>query len=94
MLLDLRQAAFAGSRAVPFVSAGAGYLRELHEGNQLVETGIEYHATAGLKYWLGSGDHRFGLRVEAGLSARENGLDNQDERRVLPLVSAGLSYLF
>ena len=94
LVIDFRDAAFAGSRAVPFVSAGAGHLRELHEGNQLVETGIEYHATAGLKYWLGSGDHRFGLRFEAGLSAREKGLDNQDERRVLPLVSAGLSYLF
>ena len=75
-------------------SGGAGYLRELHEGNQLVETGVEYHATAGLKYWLGSGEHRFGLRFEAGLSAREGGLDNEDGRRVQPMVAAGLSYLF
>jgi hypothetical protein len=83
-----------GGAAVPFVSGGAGYLRELHQGNQLVETGVEYHATAGLKYWLGSGQHRFGLRFEAGLSARENGFDDEDRRRVLPLVSAGISYLF
>jgi hypothetical protein len=91
---DLRGASFAGDRGVPFFSGGAGYLRELHEGNLLVETGIEYHATAGLKYWFGTGDTRFGLRVEAGLSARENGLDNEDGRRVQPIVAAGLSYLF
>ena len=71
VLFDLRGASFAGGRGVPFVSGGAGYLRELHEGNLLVETGIEYHATAGLKYWFGSGDNRFGLRVEGGMSARE-----------------------
>jgi hypothetical protein len=91
---DLRGASFAGDRGVPFLSGGAGYLRELHEGNLLVETGIEYHATAGLKYWFGSGNNRFGLRVEAGLSAREDGLDNEDGRRVQPILAAGLSYLF
>ena len=94
MIFDFRGASFAGGRGVPFVSGGAGYLRELHEGNQLVETGVEYHATGGLKYWFGTGKHRFGLRFEAGLSARENGLDNEDGRRVQPLVAAGLSYVF
>ena len=29
---------------VPFVAGGAGYIRDLHEGNELVETGTEYHA--------------------------------------------------
>jgi len=94
LLYDFRQAAFAGGRGVPFVSGGASYLRELHDGNMLVETGVEYHATAGLKYWFGTGDHRFGLRFEAGLSAREKGFDNEDDRRVQPLAAVGLSYLF
>ena len=94
VLFDLRGASFAGGRGVPFVSGGAGYLRELHEGNLLVETGIEYHATAGLKYWFGSGHNRFGLRVEGGMSAREDGFDNEDGRRVQPLAAAGLSYVF
>ena len=94
LVLDLRRAGFAGGRAVPFVSGGAGQLRELHEGNQLVETGIEVHATAGLKYWLGSGQRRFGLRLEAGFSGREDGFDNEEGRRLLPMVLGGLSYLF
>ena len=94
VLFDLRGASFAGGRGVPFVSGGAGYLRELHEGNLLVETGTEYHATAGLKYWFGGGDNRFGLRVEGGVSAREKGFDDEDRRRVQPMVAAGLSYVF
>jgi hypothetical protein len=94
LVLDLRQAAFAGGRAVPFLSGGAGHLRELHEGNQLVETGTEFHGTAGLKYWLGSGDRRFGVRVEAGFSGREKGFDDEEGRRLLPMVLGGVSYLF
>ena len=94
VLFDVRGASFAGGRGVPFVSGGAGYLRELHEGNLLVETGTEYHATAGLKYWFGTGDNRFGLRVEGGVSAREKGFDDEDGRRVQPMVAAGLSYVF
>ena len=94
VLFDFPGASFAGGRGVPFVSGGAGYLRELHEGNLLVETGTEYHATAGLKYWFGTGDNRFGLRVEGGLSAREKGFDDEEGRRVQPMVAAGLSYVF
>ena len=94
VLFDLRGASFAGGRGVPFVSGGAGYLRELHEGNLLVETGTEYHATAGLKYWFGTGDNRFGLRVEGGVSAREKGFDDEDGLRVQPMIAGGLSYVF
>jgi hypothetical protein len=94
VVFDLRGASFAGGSGVPFVSGGAGYLRELHEGNLLVETGTEYHATAGLKYWFGTGNNRFGLRVEGGVSAREKGFDDEDRRRVQPMVAAGLSYVF
>jgi hypothetical protein len=94
VLFDLHAAAFAGGRGVPFVSGGAGYLRELHEDNLLVETGTQYHATAGLKYWFGTRGNRFGLRVEGGVSLREKGFDDEDGRRVQPLVAAGLSYAF
>ena len=34
---------------VPFASGGAGYLRQLHEGQTLVEEGIAYHAGGGVK---------------------------------------------
>ena len=94
VLWHLRDLSFASGSAIPYLSGGAGYLRELHEGNQLVETGQEYHALAGLNFWLGSGRHRFGLRFEGGLSARKKGFDPDDSLRMLPVVFGGVSYLF
>jgi len=41
-----------GDRLVPFVSGGAGYLRQLHEGRTLIEHGQIYQAGGGIKYWL------------------------------------------
>jgi hypothetical protein len=81
-------------RAVPFVYGGAGYLRELHEGDTLVEEGAEFHLGGGVKWWLGSGRRRFGLRGEAGLSIRDGGFDFEDGRRVVPTVYGSLVYAF
>lgn len=85
---------FLNGRAVPFVSGGAGYIRDLHAGNELVETGTEYHAGGGFKYWIGHGRRRFGLRVDAGVSSREGGFDFGDERRTVPVAGGSLMYLF
>ncbi|HSC28260.1 MAG TPA: hypothetical protein VLD67_13360 [Vicinamibacterales bacterium] len=87
-------ASFAGGRGVPFVVGGAGYLRELHEGNELIETGVEYHAGGGLKYWFGSAPRRFGLRGEAALSIRDGGIDFEEGRRTVPVASVTLVYIF
>ena len=94
VLWHLRDLSFASGSAIPYVWGGAGYLRELHEGNQLVETGQEYHALAGLNFWFGSGAHRFGLRFEGGLSARKKGFDSDESLRTQPVVFGGVSYLF
>jgi hypothetical protein len=85
---------FNAGRAVPFVAGGAGYLRDLHEGNELLETGTEYHGGAGLKYWFGRGRRRFGLRVEAGFSSRDGGFDFGEKRRTVPVAGASVMYLF
>lgn len=94
VLLHFNRASFAGGRAVPFVSAGGGHIRELHEGNELVETGNEFHATGGVKYWLGSGRRRLGLRAEGGFSSRRKGFDREEARRLLPLVQGGVAVMF
>jgi hypothetical protein len=94
VVFHVRNASFSGGRGVPFISAGAGYLRELHEGNELVETGNEFHVTGGVKYWFGSGKRRFGLRGEAGITSRQDGFDDNDARRTLPLAQGGLAFLF
>ena len=89
-VLHLRQS----GQAVPFVAVGAGYVRDLHEGQELVETGTEYHVLGGIKYWFGRARRRFGLRGEAGMSITDGGFDFKDEPRVLPIASARLIYLF
>ena len=94
LVFHLRRLSFNDGRAVPFVSGGAGYMRDLHEGNELLETGTEYHGGGGLKYWFGQGRRRFGVRVEAGFSSREGGFDFEDERRTVPIAGASLIYLF
>jgi hypothetical protein len=94
VLFHFPGASFAGGRGIPFVSGGAGHIRELHEGNELVETGIELHATFGVKYWLGTGSRRLGIRGEIGLSAREDGFDQEEGRRTLPLALVGATFLF
>ncbi len=84
----------SASRLVPFVAGGGGYVRDLHQANQLIETGGEVHGVAGVKYWLGTGRRRFGLRGQAGFSVVTGGFDFHDASRTLPIASAGLMYLF
>jgi hypothetical protein len=86
---------FGGGRLTPFVSGGAGYLRQVLEEGSTVETGSEFHGGGGVKYWMGSA-RRFGLRAEARLSSQGGGisLDGSTKRRFVPTVSAGLAYLF
>ena len=44
---------------VPFVAAGAGYLRELHQGQMLIEHGHSYHAGGGVRRRLFVHDRGF-----------------------------------
>jgi hypothetical protein len=84
----------AGRRFVPFVYGGAGYLRELHEEDALVEEGVEYHAGGGLKWWFGQGTRRFGARGDVGISVRDGGFDFDEGARVVPVVGVSLIYTF
>ena len=77
-----------------FLRAGAGYLRELHEKNEVIETGSEYHAGGGLKLWFGDGNHRAGLRVDGGVAFRKGGADIVDKKRTVPTAGVSLIYLF
>ncbi|HJR59788.1 MAG TPA: hypothetical protein VJ813_10330 [Vicinamibacterales bacterium] len=85
---------FGGSgRTVPFIAAGAGHIRDVHSGSELVETGLEYHGKAGVKMWFGT-LRRFGLRAEGGLSVRDGGFSYDDDRRIAPTAAVSLLYLF
>jgi hypothetical protein len=85
---------FGDGRIVPFVSGGGGYLRQLNENNADLLTGTEIHAGGGLKYWMGTGSHRLGLRLEAQASARSKSVAFEQKRRIVPSVVAGISFLF
>jgi len=70
-------------RAVPFVLAGAGYLREVHAGNLLEESGHTYHVGGGVKLPLvvRRGFVRaLGLRLDARAVFRSGGADLEASR--------------
>jgi hypothetical protein len=94
VVIHLLPMSFAGGRGVPFVTGGGGYVRELHEGNELAETGRQYHAGAGVKLWFGQRRRRVGVRGEVGVALREGGSDFSDGRRTVPTAGASLLYLF
>jgi hypothetical protein len=88
---------FRGSgtgRTMPFVYGGGGYWRELHEGNALVDDGLEFHGGGGVKWWFG-GSARWGFRAQGGFSVREaSESDPEKKRRVLPEASGSLVWVF
>jgi hypothetical protein len=85
---------FSDGRIVPFVSGGGGYLRQLDEENADLLTGTEIHAGGGLKYWMGRGKRRFGLRLEALASVRSKSVAFEQKQRIVASFAAGMAYLF
>jgi hypothetical protein len=94
VLFHLSNASFGAGRGVPFLLGGAGYLRDAHEKNEVIETGHEYHVGGGLHYWFGEGKHRFGVRAEGGVSWRHGGADSADTTRTVPTAAGSIAYLF
>jgi hypothetical protein len=94
VVFHLTGLSFNGGKGVPFLTGGAGYLRELHDRDELIETGVTYHAGAGLKLWFGQGSRRLGLRADVGVAMRDGGFDFSEERRTVPTAGISLAYLF
>lgn len=79
-----------GRRTVPFVFGGAGYRRELHEDQALVEEGVEIHGGAGVAWWFG----RAGVRVEGGLSIGDGGFAAASTWQTVPIGGASFMFRF
>lgn len=94
VLFHVTGASFGGGRGIPFLSGGAGYLRDLHEKNEVAETGHEFHFGGGFHYWFGQGKHRAGVRADVGVSRRSGGADAIDTTRTIPVVAGSFAYLF
>jgi len=93
-LFHLTALSFGGGRGIPFLSGGGGYLRDLHDKNEVAETGHELHFGGGLHYWLGQGKHRAGVRTDVSISRRSGGADAVDTTRTVPVVSGSFAYVF
>jgi hypothetical protein len=93
LVLHLTGMSFADGRAVPFVLGGGGVIRELHEKNEVVETGHEYHAGAGLHVWFGAGKRRAGIRGDVGIVRRSGGA-YADVSRTVPMAAGSVAFLF
>lgn len=79
-----------GRRLAPYVTGGAGHLRQLHEDRTFAETGRIYYAGGGARYWLRGGHGRArpaGLRGEFRLNVRDKGIDFEDQMRTYPTFS-------
>ena len=91
MMLDALR---IGTRLVPFVAAGGGYVRQLHEGRTVIEHGQLYQAGGGVKYWLlarpGGFMRSAGLRGDVRLQLVRGGIALADGPRPHVAVSGSL----
>ncbi len=82
----------------PFVTAGAGYLRQLHEGLTVIETGQVFYVGGGARYMMfmrPRGVPRAGgLRGDVRLNVLTGGIEIEDRRRRQPSVSGSFFLLF
>jgi hypothetical protein len=86
-----------GRRTVPFVTAGAGYLRELHEGQTLVVDGRSYFLGAGVKRfltirpgWLKA----VGVRADGRIAIRSKGVAFDERVSLAPAFGGSLFVRF
>jgi hypothetical protein len=78
-----------GPKAVPFVTTGAGYLRQLHEERTLVESGTVFYVGGGVRYFIrGGGTGRsIGVRGDVRATWRTPGIDFEDKTRLFPTLT-------
>jgi hypothetical protein len=97
VVIMLGELGFSG-RTIPFVAAGAGYLRQLHEGQTLVEQGQVYHAGGGVKHWLLARDRGFisaaGLRADARVYLMSGGIAFENRPRPHVAISGSVFVTF
>jgi hypothetical protein len=83
-----------GSKLTPFLTGGGGYLRQLHEGDTLAESGQLYQIGGGVEYPFASPSDsfvkRFGVRADARAVIRSKGVALDDGHSVSPALTASL----
>ena len=86
------------ARLMPFAVAGAGYLRQVHEGSALVEESHVYHAGAGVKRSLMTRTGRLldsvGVRGDARVYVFGHGFAPEDSPRPFLSVTGSVVLAF
>ena len=87
-----------GQHTIPFVTAGAGYLRQLHEGHMLIDEGVAYHVGGGLKHWLFARERGLfraaGVRIDARLYLLAGGIMFENDPRPHGAISGSAFVTF
>ncbi len=85
-------------QTVPFVSGGGGYLRQLHEGQTLVETGQVYNVGGGLRHWLRTSStgwmRGLGVRFDGRVYILVDGVQFENRRKTHGALSGMLFITF
>ncbi len=82
-----------GRRVRSYLTAGGGYLRQLHADNVLVDTGRTWHGGAGLRWWLRGGSGRIrpvGVTGELRWVWRTAGIAFTEGARSAPAAAVGM----
>jgi hypothetical protein len=96
VMLRLQRWRFGGG-AVPFVAAGAGYLRQVHEGNTLAVTGQAYRAGGGVNYLLMSRTgllKGIGIRADLRAIVRRKGVAFDGRAHTSPAAAGSVFFRF
>jgi hypothetical protein len=93
-VLRLRRLSMAGGRVEPFLTAGVGYLRQVYDGNLLIETGTTVHGGGGAFIWFRPAGRgwlkRAGLRADARWTRQNGGVAfGESGHRAFPTLAAG-----
>jgi hypothetical protein len=86
------------SGAGPFATAGIGYLRQLHDGNTLVDTGPAFYVGGGVDFLLNGvrllGSKTAGIRADVRGLFLGHDLTLDGATHVVPVVGASLFFRF
>ena len=89
-------ARWRGRRSAPFVSAGAGYLRQIHDGQTHIEDGPSWYAGGGVRVPLSDETARglksAALRFELRATILPSGSTLDGNRHILPSVIGGVFF--
>ena len=94
LLMHLTGATFSKGAGVPFLEGGAGYLRQLHQGNIASNTGQIYHFGGGITYMFSKRPGRLtglGFRADAHVYVPRKGYSYNTSQH--PFVGAGAALL-